>query len=159
MAKLARRQAPAIFPDLLDWLESPLTALMPFAAGQTFRVEEYVEDNRHVIRAELPGLDPDQDIEVTVDDRTLMIHAERREEEKKKPHRSEFRYGSLTPSVRLPAKADAKDVTARYEKGILEVSAPDPEARPAARRGAIEQAGSRPATAARGEPFRPRWPA
>ncbi len=142
MAKLARRQAPAIFPDLLDWLESPLTALMPFAAGQTFRVEEYVEDNRHVIRAELPGLDPDQDIEVTVDDRTLMIHAERREEEekKKKPHRSEFRYGSLTRSVRLPAKADAKDVTARYEKGILEVSAPDPEARPAARRVAIEQA-------------------
>ncbi len=140
MAKLARRQAPAIFPDLLDWLESPLTALMPFAAGQTFRVEEYVEDNRYMMRAELPGLDPDQDIEVTVDDGTLMVHAERREEEKK-PHRSEFRYGSLTRSARLPAKADAKDVTARYEKGILEVSAPVPEARPAGRRVAIEKAG------------------
>src|SRR5258708_23208547 len=118
---------------------------MPFAAGQTFRVEEYVEDSRHVIRAELPGLDPDQDIEVTVDDRTLMIHAERREEEKKKkkPHRSEFRYGSLTRSVRLPAKADAKDVTARFEKGILEVSAPAPEARAAAPQGAVAQASRR----------------
>src|SRR5258708_35663775 len=115
---------------------------MPFAAGQTFRVEEYVEDSRHVIRAELPGLDPDQDIEVTVDDRTLMIHAERREEEKKKkkPHRSEFRYGSRTRSGRLPAQAHAKDATARYEQGNLEVSAPDPEAKPAARRGASETA-------------------
>src|SRR5258708_12364189 len=128
---------------------------MPFAAGQTFRVEEYVEDSRHVIRAELPGLDPDQDIEVTVDDRTLMIHAERREEEKKKkkPHRSEFRYGSLTRSVRLPPKADAKDVTARYEKGILEVSPPDPEPPPAAPPVPIQQPSSPPATPARRSPL------
>jgi HSP20 family protein len=108
--------------------------------GQTFRVEDYVEDNRYMIRAELPGLDPDKDIEVTVDDGTLTIHAERREEEKK-PHRSEFRYGSLTRSVRLPAKTDAKDITARYEKGILEVSVPVPEAPPEGRRVAIEKAG------------------
>ena len=140
MAKLVRRQVPVIFPDLLDWLESPWTALMPFAGGQTFRVEDYVEDNRYMMRAELPGLDPDQDIEVTVDDGTLMIHAERREEDKK-PHRSEFRYGSLTRSVRLPAKADAKHVTARYEKGILEVSVPVPEAKPEGRRVAIEKVG------------------
>src|SRR5258708_16929027 len=100
---------------------------MPFAAGQTFRVEEYVEDNRHVIRAELPGLDPDQDIEVTVDDRTLMIHAERREEEKKKkkPHRSEFRYGSLSRSVRLPAQAGPKDVPAPFVKGNPQGTPPD----------------------------------
>jgi HSP20 family protein len=140
MAKLARRQAPATFPDLLDWLESPWTSLLPFTGGQTFRVEDYVEDNRYMIRAELPGLDPDKDIEVTVDDGTLTIHAERREEEKK-PHRSEFRYGSLTRSVRLPAKTDAKDITARYEKGILEVSVPVPEAPPEGRRVAIEKAG------------------
>ena len=49
----------------------------------------------------------------------------------------EFRYGSLTRSVRLPAKVDAKDVKARYEKGILEVSIPVPEGT----RIAIEKAG------------------
>jgi HSP20 family protein len=141
MAKLARREAPAMFADLLYWLEWPLTTLLPFTSGQTFRVEDYIQDNRFVIRAELPGLDPDKDIEVTVDDGTLTIHAERREEEEKKPHRSEFRYGSLTRSVRLPAKADAKHVTARYEKGILDVSVPVPEARPEGRRVAIEKAG------------------
>jgi hypothetical protein len=77
--------------------------------------EEAVQDDRYVIRAELPALDPDEDIEVTVDGRTLMIHAERRQEDGG-PDRSEFRYGSLTRSVRLPDKIDANDVTARYEK-------------------------------------------
>ncbi|MFI5068724.1 MAG: ABC1 kinase family protein, partial [Streptosporangiales bacterium] len=68
MAKLPRPQAPArfraMFPDLADWLEAPWTG-PPFMAAQTFRVEEVAQDNRYVIRAELPGLDPERDIEVT----------------------------------------------------------------------------------------------
>ena len=82
-----------------------------------------------MIRAELPGLDPDKDIEVTVDGRTLTIYAERRQEDRD-PYRSEFRYGSLTRQVRLPAKVDATDITARYEKGVLEVSVPVREVKP-----------------------------
>ena len=144
MAKLPRLQAPAImhdmFPDLADWLESPLTGPPPFMAAQMFRVEEMVRDNRYVIRAELPGLDPERDIEVTVEGRTLTIHAERRQEDGG-PYRSEFRYGSLTRLFRLPAKVDVKDVTARYEKGVLEVSVPEREVKPEATRIAIETAG------------------
>ena len=143
MAKLPRPQAPAIFrtifPDLADWLESPWTGPPPFMVAQTFRVEEVAQDNRYVIRAELPGLDPEKDIEVTVDGRTLTIHAERRREDTG-PSRSEFRYGSLTRSVRLPSKVDAKDVTARYEKGVLEVNVSVPEAKPEASHVAIENA-------------------
>ena len=139
MAKLARRQAPAMFPDLLDWLDSPWTAMLPFTSGQTFRVEDYTRDGRYVIRAELPGLDPEKDIEVTVDDGTLTIHAERRKEEQK-PHRSEFRYGSLTRSVRLPARIGAKDITARYQKGILAVGIPVPEGKREGSKIAIENA-------------------
>jgi HSP20 family protein len=143
MAKLRRPQAPAIFrtmfPDLADWLESPWTGPPPFTVAQLFRVEEVAQDDRYVIRAELPGLDPEEDIEVTVDGRTLTIHAERRQEDNE-PYRSEFRYGSLTRSVRLPAKVDATDVTARYEKGILEVSVPVREVKPEGSRVAIEKA-------------------
>ena len=51
MATPSRR--PVMFPDLPDWLASPWTALLPFTAGQTFRVEDFVQDNRYVIRAEL----------------------------------------------------------------------------------------------------------
>jgi predicted unusual protein kinase regulating ubiquinone biosynthesis (AarF/ABC1/UbiB family)/HSP20 family molecular chaperone IbpA len=127
MTKLPRPQAPArfraMFPDLADWLEAPWTGPPPFLTGQVFRLEEAVRDNRYVIRAELPGLDPENDIEVTVDGRLLTIRAERRRQDNE-PNRSEFRYGSLARAVRLPARVDATDVTARYDKGVLEVSVP-----------------------------------
>jgi HSP20 family molecular chaperone IbpA len=127
MARLPRPQAPtrfrAVFPDLADWLESPWTGPPPFLAGKVFRLEESVRDDRYVIRAELPGLDPENDIEVTVDGRVLTIRAERRHENQE-PNRSEFRYGSLAREVRLPAGVDPADVAARYDKGVLEVSVP-----------------------------------
>ncbi len=142
MAKLPRPQAPArfraVFPDLADWLEAPWTGPPPFMAAHTFRVEEVAQDNRYVIRAELPGLDPDEDIEVTVDGRNLTIQAERRQEDSG-PSRSEFRYGSLTRLVRLPARVDPKDVTARYERGVLEVSVPISDVKPEGTRVPIEQ--------------------
>jgi HSP20 family protein len=127
MAKLSRPQAPArfraMFPDLADWLESPWTGRPPFPTGQVFRLEETTRDECYVIRAELPGLDPENDIEVTVDGRTLTIRAERRQQDSG-PYRSEFRYGSLTRAVRLPARVDPADVTARYDKGVLEIRIP-----------------------------------
>jgi HSP20 family protein len=141
MAKLPRPQAPAtfraMFADLADWLESPWTGPPPLLAARAFRVEEVAQDDRYVIRAELPGLDPDKDIEVTVDGKALTIHAERRRQEDG-PCRSEFRYGSLTRLVRLPARVEAKDVTARYDQGVLEVSVPVREARPESSRVPIE---------------------
>ena len=143
MEKLSRPEAPAIvralFPGLIDWLESPWAGPPQFTAARTFRVEEGARDNRYVIRAELPGLDPDRDIEVTVEGCTLAIHAERRQEDSG-PYRSEFRYGPLTRLVTLPAKVDAQDVTARYERGVLEVSVPAREVRPEGVRVVIEKA-------------------
>ncbi len=133
MAKLPRPRAPAIvralYPGLVDWLESPCAGPPQFTAARSFRVEEVARDNRYVIRAELPGLDPDTDIAVAVEGRTLTIHAQRRQEDNR-PYRSEFRYGSLTRLFRLPARVDASDVTARYEKGVLEVSVPAREGKP-----------------------------
>ena len=147
MAKLSRPQAPArfraMFPDLADWLESPWTGLPPFLTGQVFRLEETIRDDRYVIRAELPGLDPEKDIEVTVDGRILTIRAERHQQDTG-PYRSEFRYGSLARTVRLPAKVDPADVTARYDKGVLEVSVPVGEVGPEGTRIPIQDADAMP---------------
>ncbi len=147
MAKLPRPQAPArfraVFPDLADWLESPWTGPPPFLTGQVFRLEEAMRDDRYVVRAELPGLDPENDIEVTVEGRILTIRAERREQDNG-PCRSEFRYGSLARAVRLPARVDAADVTARYDKGVLEVSVPVREVKPEGTRIPIEDADAIP---------------
>jgi len=138
MAKLARRQSGTRLPDLFDWMESPWATLLPFGPGQTFRVEDYTEDGTYVVRAELPGLDPDKDIDVTADSGVLTIRAERREEHEE-PHHSEFRYGSLTRSVTLPATADTKKITASYDNGILQVSVPLDEARVEGRKIAVSK--------------------
>jgi len=131
MARLVRRWAPALFrvmfADLPGWPPSPRAALRALSAAQSFRVEELMREGRYLIRAELPGLDPDQDIEVTADGTALTIYAERWQQDGE-PQRTEFRYGPLTRSVRLPARVGAPDITARYRNGILEVSVPVPEA-------------------------------
>jgi HSP20 family molecular chaperone IbpA len=135
-----RHPVAARFPDLLDWLESPWSAVLPFGPAQTFRVEDYTEDGKYVIRAELPDLDPEKDVEVAVESGRLTIHAEHREETKENRH-SEFRYGSLTRSVSLPEGTDPDKITASYDKGILQVTIPvSEEAKPAARKVAIGHA-------------------
>jgi HSP20 family protein len=92
-----------------------------------FRVEEFEDDGTRVIRAELPGVDPDQDVEITIEGDELRIRAERRQEEKveeKGRFRSEFRYGSFARRLTLPAGAVADDVKATYHDGVLEVRVP-----------------------------------
>lgn len=132
----ARRHA---FPDRFDWLDTPWPAFLPFGPGQAFRVEDYTADGKYVIRAELPGVDPEKDVEVTVNADVLTIRAERREESRE-DRRSEFRYGSLTRSVPLPEGADPDKITAKYVKGVLEVTVPIPEQpRSARRRIAVQQ--------------------
>ena len=104
---------------------------------------------------------PEKDIEVTVEGRTLTIHAERRRKDSG-PHRSEFRHGSLTRLVRLLARVDAKDVTARYDRGVLEVSVPMQEVEPEGIRVPIENTDSAQAgtqgTAGTGGPDTPLTP-
>ena len=101
-----------------DWLDLTVPDM---------RVEEYQEDGHLVVKAEMPGLDPEHDVEITVQDHVLRIRAERREEtrtEEKEGYRSEFRYGSFSRAVSLPLGADEDDVTATYRDGILEVRVP-----------------------------------
>ncbi len=120
MSTLVRREYKGPLADVIDWLEAPWTLLRP-GAGHLMRVEDFAQDGSYVIRAELPGIDPEQDLEVTVTDGVLTINAERREEHAGK-HRSEFRYGTFSRSVALPAGADEETIEAVYGHGILEVT-------------------------------------
>ncbi len=120
MSTLLRRDPRTHFPDLVEWFEEPFMTLRPFLA-QPIRVEDYTEGDRYVVRAELPGVDPEKDVEVTVGAGYLTVHAERHDKTETR-HRSEFRYGSFTRSLPLPAAADEDDVKATYHDGILTVS-------------------------------------
>jgi HSP20 family molecular chaperone IbpA len=110
------------FADMLDWIESG-PSLMLRDSDHFVRVEDFVRDDKFVVRAELPGVDPDQDIKLTVDGDYLTIHGERHEEKQDKNH-SEFHYGSFSRSIRMPHGTSASDVSATYQDGILEVTLP-----------------------------------
>ena len=120
MSTLTHREFRGPFMDVFDWLESPWTMLRP-AASHPMRVEDYVKDGTYVVRAEVPGVDPEKDIEVTVSKGVLTISAQRQEETEGK-HRSEFRYGAFARSITLPEGADEDHIQALYDRGVLEVT-------------------------------------
>lgn len=95
------------------------------------RIDEFREDSTLVVRAELPGIDPDQDVDLTVGDGMLHISAQRRTEEKEEEGkgflRREMRYGSFSRTLPLPEGVTESDVSANYKDGILEVRISLPE--------------------------------
>ncbi len=101
------------------------------------KVEEYQEGDELVIRAELPGIDPDTDVELTVSDGMLRLKAERRQEKKvedKAGYRSEFSYGAFSRTLPLAPGVEEEDVKASYRDGILEVRLPIDREEAAARK-------------------------
>jgi HSP20 family protein len=121
---------PRLWSDLTEWFDQDVTR------GGLIRLEDHLTDTEYTIRAELPGLDPEQDVQISVSNSMLTIHAERREE-KHARNRTEFRYGAFQRTVRLPANAVEEEVKARYANGILEIVVPLAATENAARRIAI----------------------
>ena len=115
------------WPTWFDRTFTDLPRVMDVMDDSMLKVEEYEVDGKLVVRAEMPGLDPDKDVEITVSDGKLHVRAERRSEttnDDKKGYRSEFHYGMFERTLRLPPGATEKDITAAYNDGILEVTIP-----------------------------------
>ena len=113
-----------------SWLPDPWrTRLME--AVEPIRVEELREDDALVVKAEIPGIDPDTDVEIDITDHALHIRAQRRQETKTEEHgryRSEFHYGSFSRTIPLPAGVSTSDIQATYKDGILKVRVPSEKA-------------------------------
>lgn len=115
--------------DVFDLLD-PVRRLMGAGAELEVawpRVEEYQDGDTVVIRAELPGIDPDHDVELAVVNDTLRLRAEKREQSEhkdKRSYRSEIRYGSFVRTLPLPEGTKEEDIRASYADGVLEVRAP-----------------------------------
>jgi HSP20 family protein len=122
MANILRRFGVDVPEPVRRFLEGDLDSWL--------RVEEYREDNTLVVKAEVPGIDPENDVEITLVGNQLNIgvHREEKSEHKgKEGYHSEFRYGSFSRSVTLPAGVTQDDVQASYQDGVLEVRVPIPE--------------------------------
>jgi HSP20 family protein len=111
--------------DLMDTFRRFLTN--QWDEAQWLRVEEFVEDKTLVVRTELPGIDPEKDVDISVVDGSLVIRAEKEQKSEKKEkdsYRSEFHYGSFVRAIALPSGVDEAQIAASYRDGVLEVRVP-----------------------------------
>jgi len=124
MTETSRRLPGPQFPDLREWIDPfGLMDLRPKLDFHPIRIEDVFEGDSYLLRAELPGIDPQQDVEIIVSDGTLTILAERSADKHDKRH-TEFRYGAFSRAIRLPQGAKEDKVHASYNDGILTVTVP-----------------------------------
>ena len=134
--KLAvQRQSRPLLPELSELFNGLPTfaSLRPLFDASLIRVEDETKDGIYELRAELPGVDPVEDVEITVRDGQLTIKAERSQTSESNG-RSEFSYGSFARTVTLPAGADEDEIHAIYDRGILTISVPLGDEEPAEKR-------------------------
>jgi HSP20 family protein len=104
-----------------DWPGSPLSTLHEMTQQlRSIPIEQYPDGASYVVRFEIPGVDPAQNLTVSVQTGTLAVHAEHRHTGPE-DEQSEFQYGSLTRRIALPPGADTSDVSAICHNGILTV--------------------------------------
>src|SRR5579859_6989949 len=89
------------------------------------------ETDKFLVRADIPGVDP-KDIEVSLENGVLTVSGKRESEvkdEKDDYRRVERVYGEFFRQFTLPESADPEKVTAKCEKGVLEITIGKTEAR------------------------------
>jgi HSP20 family protein len=92
-------------------------------------VDIYETDENLVLKAELPGINPDS-VEIRVEDNTLYLKGERKFEKEVKEqnyHRVERSYGAFTRTFSLPGSIDADKVAANFKDGVLTLTMPKKE--------------------------------
>jgi HSP20 family protein len=105
-----------------------------FMEGKEFPFRPSVDIVREagqlIVTTELPGINPEEDVEITLDADSLTISGEKSEEtELTKSDRviRERRYGSFTRRIPVPEGVSADKVTAAYSDGVLKVTVTLPE--------------------------------
>src|SRR5919205_1628034 len=128
------------------FFDTPTTGGNGGAARRWVPSMDLVETDEHfVLRADLPGLSQ-EDVSIELEDNVLTVSGERKAEHEEKRegfYRMERSFGSFRRALTLPEGVDADAITAGFDKGVLEVRIPKPEARKP-RKVAI-QVGDRPA--------------
>ena len=92
-------------------------------------VDMYDEDDKIVIKAELPGMDK-KDIAIDVKDRVLTLSGERNTDNEVKEenyYRRERVYGKFQRAFSLPADVDSDKIKADFKEGLLKIEVPKPE--------------------------------
>ncbi|HEU4979725.1 MAG TPA: Hsp20/alpha crystallin family protein [Solirubrobacterales bacterium] len=98
--------------------------------GWNPRIDVVKSEGEIVLRADLPGVTPDE-INVEVEDGVLTVSGEHQEETEEKEERylrRERRYGSFSRSMTLPEGVKAEEIEGNTVDGVLELRIPLPKA-------------------------------
>jgi HSP20 family protein len=98
------------------------------APSFTPAVDVVEQDSAYVLKAEVPGLAPNE-LEITVENDVLTLKGERKHEHEENRggyRRVERSYGSFTRSFVLPQGTNAEAIEAKAENGVLSVTIPKP---------------------------------
>ncbi len=77
-----------------------------------------------VIHLDLPGIDPEKDVKITIEEGELVVRGERKKEKEYKEadyYRVERFYGTFERHFPIPKTIDEKAVRATYKEGVLEI--------------------------------------
>ncbi|MDQ0239703.1 Hsp20/alpha crystallin family protein [Arthrobacter bambusae] len=108
----------------------PLRRFLQGQSDPSLRIEQYQEGDTLVVRVDLPGIDPETDVDISIADDTLRIEARREEDAErvdKKGYRTELRYGERSRSIPLPRGVSQDGIVATYQDGVLEIRIQLPE--------------------------------
>jgi len=122
------------FEEIFEQLfGSPARASAP--ATTTLPIDIYEREGNLVVRASVPGIDPN-DLEIQIENNVLTIRGETRHEEESKEdkvYRREVSYGAFSRSVRLPENLNVEAVSAEFKNGMVNITLPRiPEEKPKA---------------------------
>jgi len=130
-----RSNTPSIWREM-DRMQREMNRLFNSYARGSYRTAPsypalnlWADEESVIIRAELPGVDP-EDLEVSVDDGDLTLSGSRTREELPEGatyHRQERNYGSFARTIHLPYKIDAEEVNASMQDGVLTLTLPRAE--------------------------------
>jgi HSP20 family protein len=88
-------------------------------------------ESEFIVTADLPGMS-EQDVKLTVQDGVLTLSGERKvahRETQQGYYRLERAAGSFSRSLALPEGVNPEALTANFDRGVLEIHVPKPEAR------------------------------
>lgn len=108
----------------------PVRRFLQGESDRSLPIEQYQEAGTLVVRVDLPGIDPETDVDISVSDDGLDIQARREENADhvaKKGYRSELRYGERSRSIPLPRGVRQDSIVATYGDGVLEIRIQLPE--------------------------------
>jgi HSP20 family protein len=118
----------SLFAEVFGKPLSIRSSVSSFASVQAPKVDVTKTDGKWVFKADLPGMSK-EDISVRLEDDTLTIRGERKEEKESKEkgcYHKEVSYGSFERSFNLPDTQNS-EVTASYKDGVLRVEVEIPK--------------------------------